>query len=274
MYIIVKSVVTGIIRLWTKRRAGILKRKSINHNDFFFREKLYFMNIWGITKKYKTLSWWENFMSGHWNIGKNITIYGENAMHWAVNIRTKKYGYICFTLPLRCFGRYWGCHIYFSPNGTPWASTYYKSLWKENNKSEELRARIRKLNFGHNFNIKGYAEMLRALNDKFDSFTITDYDMMKFLENSFEDAWTCLHNFSSNPFCVGGYAGRNDIMAAKKGNRLDDWTAATENIFMVKKASLWLSFLYEWNMGISLHFLVGWIYHRSALSFPVGCGWY
>ena len=73
-------------------------------------------------------------------------------MCWAVMIRTKKYGCICFTLPFKTFGEYRGCHIYFSPNGTPWACTYYKSLWKENRWLEEIRAKIKFKNFGHNFN--------------------------------------------------------------------------------------------------------------------------
>lgn len=74
-------------------------------------------------KEYKSLSWWENFMSGHLNIGP-ATIYGENAMHWAVNIRTKRWGYICFRLPLRCFGTWWPLYFYTSPNGTPGKATY------------------------------------------------------------------------------------------------------------------------------------------------------
>lgn len=52
-------------------------------------------------KEYRSLSWWENFMSGHVSFGP-VTIFGENAMHWAVNIKTKRWGYICFRLPLRC----------------------------------------------------------------------------------------------------------------------------------------------------------------------------
>jgi hypothetical protein len=119
----------------------------------------------GKKAKYPALSWWENFMGGHLKIGDKITIYGENAMHWAVQIYTKKYGYIVFTLPLRTFGKYWGCHIYFSPNGTPWASTYYKSLWKENNKGEEKRAKIRKEKFGHNFNTDINRDELRRINN-------------------------------------------------------------------------------------------------------------
>ena len=68
-------------------------------------------------KKYKGQSWFENFMGGHIDIGPT-TIYGENAMHWAVNIRTKK-GYLCFRLPVRCFGKWWPLYCYMSPDGTP-----------------------------------------------------------------------------------------------------------------------------------------------------------
>lgn len=132
--------------------------------------------LFGKIGKYSTFSWWENFMSGHITIGK-LTIFGENSMHWAVQIRTKKYGVIVFTLPIKTFGKYWGCHLYFSPNGTPWASTYYKSIWKENNKQEEIRAQIRKLNFGHGFSTEKYREELHVLNSNFDSFYIKDYEM-------------------------------------------------------------------------------------------------
>lgn len=82
------------------------------------------MYIWGITKKYKALSWWQNFMSGHISIGP-VTIYGENAMHWAVNIYLKKRKtYFCFRLPFRCFGKWWPLYVYMSPNGTPSSATW------------------------------------------------------------------------------------------------------------------------------------------------------
>jgi len=59
----------------------------------------------------------------HLTIGR-VTIYGENAMNWVVNIRIKK-GLLCFTLPTyrRIIGKdNW--HIYLSPNGTP-----SESIW-------------------------------------------------------------------------------------------------------------------------------------------------
>jgi len=86
------------------------------------------MRIWGINKRYNSLSWLENFMSGHVNLWK-ITIYGENAMNWAVNIRIGK-GHLCFTLPTwRRVIKKDGWYVYFSPDATPTAS-----LWKYSTK--------------------------------------------------------------------------------------------------------------------------------------------
>jgi hypothetical protein len=78
-----------------------------------------------LRKKYPRLRWVENHLGGHFTVG-NITVFGENAMHWAVNIRTRR-GILCFRLPLRCFGRWWPLYCYFSPDGTPNAAT--KWLW-------------------------------------------------------------------------------------------------------------------------------------------------
>jgi hypothetical protein len=72
---------------------------------------------------YPTFSWDENFLGGHMNIGP-ITIYGANAMHYAINIKSKR-GYICFRLPLRCFGRWWPLYFYVSPDATPSSATFW-----------------------------------------------------------------------------------------------------------------------------------------------------
>ena len=74
-------------------------------------------------KKYEGLSWFENFMGGHIDIF-NVTIFGENAMHWGVTVHTKRYGYICFRLPFRCFGVWYKLYFYCSPDGTPGKATY------------------------------------------------------------------------------------------------------------------------------------------------------
>lgn len=132
------------------------------------------MRIWGVHKKYPSLSWWQNFMSGHLSIGK-VTIYGCNAMDWAVNIYTKRWGAICFTLPSltrikteKHSGKKWyQWYFYISPNATPWASTFYRG----SDKQEKIRALIRKHHFGHNFNSwdDSLSKKLHYLNDKMDS---------------------------------------------------------------------------------------------------------
>jgi hypothetical protein len=69
-------------------------------------------------------NWIERKLGGHVNLfGKRVTIYGANAMHWGVNISTRR-GYVCFRLPLPCFGRWWPLHLYVSPNATPWGATW------------------------------------------------------------------------------------------------------------------------------------------------------
>jgi hypothetical protein len=69
----------------------------------------------------------ERRLSGHISLsifGRHVTIYGFNAMHVAVNVWTKRWGYLCFHPPVRCFGRWWPWYFYASPNGTPWAATF------------------------------------------------------------------------------------------------------------------------------------------------------
>ena len=73
--------------------------------------------------RYPGLGFWRNVFGGHMNIGP-ITIFGENAMRWAVNIKTKRWGYVCFRLPFRCFGRWWPLYFYCSPDGTPTSATF------------------------------------------------------------------------------------------------------------------------------------------------------
>lgn len=109
----------------------------------------------------------------HINIGKRLTIYGNNAMHWGVTFWTKKYGYVCFRLPFRSCGRWWPLYFYCSPNGTPWAATFM--LGRKAYPDDWVVARIRRACLGHNFNIDGWDgdesmskyEILRRINRKY-----------------------------------------------------------------------------------------------------------
>jgi len=60
----------------------------------------------------------DRYVGGHLTIGR-VTLYGRNAMHFAVNIVICG-GYLCFRLPVTCFGRWWPLYAYWSPNATPW----------------------------------------------------------------------------------------------------------------------------------------------------------
>lgn len=64
----------------------------------------------------------DKLFGGHITIGK-LTIYGRNAMHFAVHYRLKN-TIMCFRLPLFCFGRWWPLYFYLSPNGTPSSATF------------------------------------------------------------------------------------------------------------------------------------------------------
>ena len=68
-------------------------------------------------------SFLEKYLGGHFKIVR-ITVYGRNAMHWGVTIKTKR-GYLCFRLPFTCFGKWWSLYLYHSPDGTPCHKSAY-----------------------------------------------------------------------------------------------------------------------------------------------------
>lgn len=103
----------------------------------------------------------DRLFGGHLNLGP-ITVYGRNAMHWGVNVWTKRWGYVCFRLPLRCFGRWWPLYFYVSPNATPWASTYF--LGRRHSRGERRRAAERRRLFGHRFDTDKHSSELARIN--------------------------------------------------------------------------------------------------------------
>jgi hypothetical protein len=111
---------------------------------------------------YKIDTWFDKYLGGHKNIGK-LTIYGHNAMHWGITYYTKKWGYVCFRLPIPCYG--WKpLYLYTSPNATPWAATFM--LGKKSEPRDWALARVRKMRFGHNFNTDEHQEELYKINNK------------------------------------------------------------------------------------------------------------
>lgn len=91
---------------------------------------------------------WERRFGGHICIGR-LVIYGENAMHWGVRFWTRRWGYVCFRLPFRCFGHWWPLYFYLSPNATPWGATLL--IGREYSRGEKMMARVRKALWGHGY---------------------------------------------------------------------------------------------------------------------------
>jgi hypothetical protein len=95
----------------------------------------------------------------HFSIG-NLTVFGDNAMHFGCHFWTKKYGYICWRLPIpcgiadkiRCGDKlYWvPLYFYISRNATPWAAVFM--LGKKHSPRDWALARVRKMHFGWNYN--------------------------------------------------------------------------------------------------------------------------
>lgn len=64
--------------------------------------------------------WQDRIFQGHVNLGRRITIYGANAMHWAVNVWFRD-NWWCFHWPTRTFGGRWPWYFYISRDATPHA---------------------------------------------------------------------------------------------------------------------------------------------------------
>lgn len=125
---------------------AVQEYKKLAQENHRLKEQLRKKNRKWWQKRYPSLSWWENFMGGDISIGR-FTFFGENAMHWGVVIQTETFGYICFRLPFRCFGRWWPLYFYTSPNATPWASTFYRGP----DKKERLRSVERRKKYGFRY---------------------------------------------------------------------------------------------------------------------------
>ena len=123
------------------------------------------MKIWGIHKHCKYVSWWENFMPGYLSFGP-VVIFGANAMNWSVNISTKKWGCICFTLPtLNRLRGLINWYFYISANGTPQYSTFFIG----NGRVEVIKeqAKLRRKLLGHGFNPYQHKKRLREIDNRF-----------------------------------------------------------------------------------------------------------
>lgn len=109
---------------------------------------------------------WESIerkIDGHVNIGP-LTLFGANAMHWGGYVHTRRWGFVCFRLPLPCFGRFWPLYLYCSPNATPWASTWYRSTSRCEMRENHKKADERRASLGHNFSVDRNYKILMLIN--------------------------------------------------------------------------------------------------------------
>lgn len=97
--------------------------------------------------------WLDKHLGGHITIGipgRSVTVYGFNAMHIALEFRTRRWGWVCFHPPVPFIYRDWPWYFYVSPNGTPSVSTF--AIGPGIDRSTKRLAKIRREFFGHNFN--------------------------------------------------------------------------------------------------------------------------
>lgn len=101
------------------------------------------------------MRWVDTHLGGHISLfNHRVVIYGFNAMHIAINVRTQRWGYICFHPTMRCFGCWWPWYFYLSPNATPWAATF--AIGPGVSRDEKRQARLRRKKFGHGFPVNQY----------------------------------------------------------------------------------------------------------------------
>lgn len=92
--------------------------------------------------------WLEVHAGGHATLGP-VTIFGNNAMHYTIEVTTRRWGYLCIRPPVYSLGRWHPWHVFASPNGTPWAATFMAG--PRFTQDERRDARYRRRKYGHNF---------------------------------------------------------------------------------------------------------------------------
>jgi hypothetical protein len=94
-------------------------------------------------------------------LGRRVTIYGFNAMHVQFEVKTRRWGHVCFHPTVRCFGAWWPWKFYVSPNATPWASTF--AIGPGLYDSDRAGAILRRSRFGHNFDTEARREDMERI---------------------------------------------------------------------------------------------------------------
>jgi len=80
-----------------------------------------------------------------------VTVYGANAMHWAINIRTR-WGTLCAHPTTRTFGGRWPWYLYLSENATPWAAVFAVGPGIDSYDLDKAWIRLGRILHGRSFN--------------------------------------------------------------------------------------------------------------------------
>ena len=88
--------------------------------------------------------WIDRVFTNHVSIGGWFCLYGANAMHWALNVKTR-WGYFCAHPTTRTFGGRWPWYVYLSPDATPTAAHWgFGPGFEERDPEDRRRARERR----------------------------------------------------------------------------------------------------------------------------------
>jgi len=82
-----------------------------------------------VTQNHYPKRWQDRLLRGHLHLGP-ITLYGANAMHWALQIKTP-WGFICAHPRTRTFGGNWPAYFYVSPDATPQSATFTLRAYRD-----------------------------------------------------------------------------------------------------------------------------------------------
>lgn len=107
--------------------------------------------------KKKVRNWLIKHLAGHITIkwfGLHLTFYGFNAMQCAMNIYTRRWGWVCFRPPIHVLDWNWPWKFYVSPNATPGAATF--AIGPGVSKEVKRRAKIRREVLGHNYPVDAF----------------------------------------------------------------------------------------------------------------------
>jgi hypothetical protein len=105
----------------------------------------------------KLIKWWDRVVAkgGHRTVtllGRKVTIYAfGTAMHGAVNVRTRRWGVLCFAWPALGGMERFAPYVYLSPNATPWASTFVIGKGAELDRRERRMVAVRRALWGHGY---------------------------------------------------------------------------------------------------------------------------